>query len=184
RHGIFRLMANPDAPVLASDFRAAGEADWRKLVDAILKGAPFERLESRTYDGLTIEPLYPPARAAAGVAGPARGMPLTVLQRVDHSDPAVANAQAREELENGASGLVLVFADSVSANGFGLDGTADAVTRALDGIDLDRGIVLDLNLSPRTRGVVREIAALIKTRRIDAGTVDLRFSLNPIGGFA
>jgi methylmalonyl-CoA mutase len=184
RHGIFRLMANSDAPVLASDFRAAGEADWRKLVDAVLKGAPFERLESRTYDGLIIEPLYPPARAAAGIAGRPGGLPWTVLQRVDHSDPAAANAQAREELENGAGGLVLVFVDSVSANGFGLDGTADAVTRALDGIDLDRGIVIDLNLSPLTRGVVRDIATLIKARGIEAGKVDLRFSLNPIGGFA
>jgi methylmalonyl-CoA mutase len=177
-------MANPDAPLLASDFPAAGEANWRKLVDAVLKGAPFERLESRTYDGLTIEPLYAPARAAAAIAGRPGGAPWTLLQRVDHTDPAAANAQAREDLENGASGLVLVFAESVSANGFGLDGTADAVARALDGIDLDRGIVLDLNLSPRTRGVVRDIAALIKTRGIDADAVDLRFSLNPIGGFA
>src|SRR5262249_36463618 len=182
--GFFPPMANPDAPLLAGDFSAAGEANWRKLVDAVLKGAPFERLESRTYDGLTIEPLYAPARAATAIAGRPGSAPWTLLQRVDHCDPAAANAQAREDLENGASGLVLVFAESVSANGFGLDGTAAAVARALDGINLDRTIVLDLNLSPRTRGVVRDIAALIKKRGIDAGTIDLRFSLNPIGGFA
>src|SRR5262249_45135961 len=106
-------MANPEAPVLASDFPAASEANWRKLVDAVLKGVPFERLESGTDGGRPLEPLYAPARAAAGIVGRPGGAPWTLLQRVDHSDPAAANAQAREDLENGASGLVLVFADSV-----------------------------------------------------------------------
>jgi methylmalonyl-CoA mutase len=184
QRGIFLPMANPEQPITASDFPAAAEADWRKLVAAVLKGAPFERLESRTYDGRTIEPLYPRARAATGVAGRPGGTPWTILQRVDHPDPAAANAQAREDLENGATGLVLVFAESVSANGFGLDGSAAAVARVLDGIDLDRGVVLDLNLSPRTRGVARDLAAYIKRLGITPAAVDLRFSLNPIGGFA
>jgi len=105
------------------------------------------------------------------------------MQRVDHPDPAAANAQAREDVENGSTGLVLVFESSVSANGFGLGPSATALARVLDGIDLRR-IVLDLNLSPATRGMAREVAALVKTRGIEAGAVDLRFSLNPIGGFA
>src|SRR5207302_6865633 len=102
----------------------------------------------------------------------------------DHPDPAAANAQVKEDLGNGASGLVLVFAESVSANGFGLEAAAPSLALVLDGIDLGRDSVLDLNLSPRTRGVVRDLAALIKHRGIDPPSVDLRFSLNPIGGFA
>jgi methylmalonyl-CoA mutase len=177
-------MANPNAPAIASDFPSATEADWRKLVDAVLKGAPFERLKSRTHDGLTIEPLYPRARTATTIAGRPAGTPWAVMQRVDHPDPAAANAQAKEDLGNGASGLVLVFAESVSANGFGLEAAAPSLAQVLDGIDLGRDTVLDLNLSPRTRGVVRDLAALIKHRGIDSASVDLRFSLNPIGGFA
>jgi methylmalonyl-CoA mutase len=177
-------MANPDAPAIAGDFPSATEADWRKLVDAVLKGAPFERLKSRTHDGLTIEPLYPRARTATTIAERPAGTPWTIMQRVDHPDPAAANAQAKEDLANGASGLVLVFAESVSANGFGLEAAAPSLTQVLDGIDLGRDIVLDLNLSPRTRSVVRDLAALIKHRGIDPPSVDLRFSLNPIGGFA
>ncbi len=46
-------MTNPDSLPLAADFPAATREDWRKLVDAVLKGAPFARLESKTYDGLT-----------------------------------------------------------------------------------------------------------------------------------
>jgi len=177
-------MANPDAPAIAGDFPSATEADWRKLVDAVLKGAPFERLKSRTHDGLTIEPLYPRARTATTIAGRPTGTPWAVMQRVDHPDPAAANAQAKEDLGNGASGLVLVFAESVSANGFGLEAAAPSLAQVLDGIDLGRDTVLDLNLSPRTRGVVRDLGALIKHRGIDPPSVDLRFSLNPIGGFA
>ena len=61
-------MADPKAPaepaLTAGDFPTATEADWRKLVDAVLKGGSFERLKSRSSDGLTIEPLYAPARQA------------------------------------------------------------------------------------------------------------------------
>ena len=176
-------MARPEAPISAADFPTATEAAWRKLVDAALKGGSFERLKSRTYDGLTIEPLYSSAREASRVAGRAGGAAWTVMQRVDHPDPAAANVQAREDLEGGAIGLVLVFAGSVSANGFGLEANSTALARVCEGID-PRGIVLDLNLSPPTRGMAREVAALIKNRGIAPGAVDLRFSINPIGGFA
>ncbi|MFZ1149794.1 MAG: methylmalonyl-CoA mutase family protein [Xanthobacteraceae bacterium] len=176
-------MANPKAPISATDFPAATEADWRELVDAVLKGGSFERLKSRTYDGLTIEPLYSSAREASVIAGRPGGTAWAVMQRVDHPDPAAANVQAREDLDGGAAGLVLVFAGSVSANGFGLEANSAALTRVLDGID-PRGIVLDLNLSPPTRGMAREVATLIKNRGIAPSAIDLRFSINPIGGFA
>jgi len=179
----FASMATHDTPLSAGDFLAASEADWRKLVDAALKGGSFARLESRTYDGLTIEPLYSPARGARNVAGRAGGAAWSVMQRVDHPDPAAANAQAREDLAGGATGLVLVFAGSVSANGFGLHADPTALARVLDGIDLTHS-VLDLNLSPPTRHMARELAGLTKTRGIEPAAIDLRFSLNPIGGFA
>jgi methylmalonyl-CoA mutase len=176
-------MAKPEVPISAADFPAATEADWRKLVDAALKGGSFERLKSRSYDGLTIEPLYSSAREASVIAGRPGGTAWTVMQRVDHPDPPAANAQAREDLDSGATGLVLVFAGSVSANGFGLEANSAGLARVLDGIDL-RGIVLDLNLSPPTRGMAREVAMLIKNRGITPSAIDLRFSINPIGGFA
>jgi methylmalonyl-CoA mutase len=176
-------MAKPETPISAADFPAATEADWRKLVDAVLKGGSFERLKSRTYDGLTIEPLYSSARDASVIAGRPGGTAWAVMQRVDHPDPAAANVQAREDLGGGATGLVLVFAGSVSANGFGLEANSAALARVLDGID-PRGIVLDLNLSPPTRGMAREVTTLIKNRSIAPSAIDLRFSINPIGGFA
>ena len=70
---------------LAAEFPAARREDWLKLVTAALKGAPFEKLVSRTYDDLRIEPLY--GRDAKGEPrGRAPGAPWQVLARVDHPE--------------------------------------------------------------------------------------------------
>src|ERR671921_781830 len=78
---------------LASEFPPSNAAHWRKLTEAALKGADFDkRLVKQTYDGLRIEPLYPRATGAKPVAGrPAQ--PWQVMARVDHPDPAAANKQ-------------------------------------------------------------------------------------------
>ena len=61
---------------LAAEFPPVTEADWRKLVEAALKGADFDkRLVSHTYDGLRIEPLYPRAAGVKPVVGPRPGAP-------------------------------------------------------------------------------------------------------------
>ena len=170
---------------LAAEFPPTSQADWRKLVEAALRGASFEkRLTSQTYDGLRIEPLYRRAAGAKPVAGRAPGAAWTLMQRVDHPDPAAANAQALQDLENGASGLTLVFAGSLNANGYGLDASPETMARLLDGVELDAGITIDFNLSSPTRTAVQHFAALVKSRNYSPAAVDLRASLNPIGGFA
>jgi methylmalonyl-CoA mutase len=170
---------------LAAEFPATGQAEWRKLVEAALKGASFEkRLVSQTYDGLRIEPLYPRAAGAKPVAGRAPGAAWTVMQRVDHPDPVAANAQALQDLENGATGLTLVFAGSLNANGYGLDASPETIARLLDGVMLDAGITIDFNLSPATRTAVQHFAAFVKSRKLPAEAVDMRASINPIGGLA
>jgi methylmalonyl-CoA mutase len=179
----FGPMTDPLA--LAVEFPTTDAAEWRKLVDAALKGANFDkRLVSQTYDGLRVEPLYPRAAGAEPVAGRAPGFAWTIMQRVDHPDPVAANKQALEDLENGATGLTLVFAGSLNANGYGLAATPDTIARVLEGIDLDAGITIDFNLSPPTRAAAQMVVALVKERKLSPATVDLRTSLNPIGGFA
>src|ERR1700693_5907351 len=174
-----------DPLALAAEFPPTSQADWRKLVEAALKGASFEKkLVSRTYDGLRIEPLYPRAAGARPVAGRTPGAAWTLMQRVDHPDPAVANAQALQDLENGATGLTLVMAGSISANGYGLDASPATLARVLDGVELDAGITIDFNLSPPTHNAMHNFAALIKARKLAPASVDLRASINPIGGFA
>ncbi len=170
---------------LAAEFPPTSQAEWRKLVEAALKGASFEkRLVSQTSDGLRIEPLYARAAGAKPIAGRTPGASWALMQRVDHPDPAAANAQALEDLENGATGLTLVFAGSINANGYGLDASPATLARVLDGVQLDAGITIDFNLSPPTRSAVQHFAALVKSRKVSPASVDLRASLNPLGGFA
>jgi len=83
---------------LAADFPTAGYDDWRKLVDGVLKGAPFEKLVGKTYDGLKIDPIYRRAKGVTPIAGRAAAAPWQVMQRIDHPDTGKANALALHEL--------------------------------------------------------------------------------------
>src|SRR5437764_6794270 len=143
---------------LAADFAPATYDDWRKLVDGVLKGAPFETLVGKTYDGIKIDPIYPRAKGAAPVVGRAAAAPWQIMQRIDHPDAAQANAQALHDLENGATGLTLVFAGANGAHGFGLEPAAEAVEKVLDGIFLDAGIAIELQIGPQSRMAAIHVA--------------------------
>jgi methylmalonyl-CoA mutase len=169
---------------LAAEFPATERDDWRKLVEAALKGRSFDKLISKTYDGIAIEPLYERARGAQPVAGRAAGRPWQVLQRVDHPDPREANKQVLDDLENGATGLVLVMAGSINANGYGLDASPQTLARVFDRVHLDAGITIDFNLSAATRGAAGHFAELAKQRGLAPSAIDMRAGINPIGGFA
>jgi methylmalonyl-CoA mutase len=169
---------------LASDFPPATYEDWRKLVDGVLKGAPFEKLVGKTYDGVRIEPIYRRAINASPVAGRAAAAPWQVMQRIDHPDAACANAQALHDLENGATGLTLVFAGANGARGVGLDPSAEAVEKILDGIYLDAGIAIELQIGPQSRMAAIHVAEYIKRKGLNPVSCDIRFGLDPLGACA
>lgn len=169
---------------LAAEFAPATQDDWRKLVDGVLKGAPFEKLVGKTYDGIRIDPIYGRAKGAAPIAGRAAAAPWQIMQRIDHPDPAQANAQALRDLENGATGLTLVFAGANGAHGFGLDPSPESVEKILDGVLLDAGIALELQIGPQSRMVAIHIAELVKRKGLSPASCDIRFGLDPLGACA
>jgi methylmalonyl-CoA mutase len=169
---------------LAADFQPATYDDWRKLVDGVLKGAPFEKLTAKTSDGLKIEPIYPRARGAAPIAGRAPAAPWQIMQRIDHPDAALANAQALHDLENGATGLTLVFAGANGAYGFGLEPSAEAVEKVLDGVFIDAEISIELQVGPQSRMAAIHVAEYVKRRGLDPAACNIRFGLDPIGACA
>src|SRR4051812_16435147 len=178
-------MSDTEELSFASDFPAAAREQWLKLVDGVLKGAPFEnRLVSRTYVGLMIQPIYSCAQHAHPLATRAPGRPWEVMQRVDHPDPAAANEEALHDLENGATGLTVVCKGSINADGFGLDSSLETLERVFDGIYLDAGVAVDFNVVAETRDAAKNFAALVKKRGIAPDTVALRASLNPPGPIA
>ncbi|MGY8664587.1 methylmalonyl-CoA mutase family protein [Bradyrhizobium sp. UFLA05-109] len=178
------MTAVTDDLLLAADFPKASYEDWRKLVDGVLKGAPFEKLVGKTYDGLKIDPLYPRARDVAPMAGRPAAAPWQVMQRIDHPNAVLANAQALTDLENGATGLTLVFAGGNGSHGFGLEPTADAVAKVLKDIHLDAGIGIELQVGPQSRMAAIHVAEYVKSKGIDPAACDIRFGLDPLAACA
>jgi methylmalonyl-CoA mutase len=169
---------------LAADFAPATYDDWRKLVDGVLKGAPFEKLVGKTSDGLKIDPIYARARHASPIAGRAAAAPWQVMQRIDHPDTVQANAQALQDLENGATGLALVFAGANGAYGFGLEPSTEAIEKVLDGVFIDAGIAIELQVGPQSRMAAIHVAEYVKRRGLDPAACDIRFGLDPLGACA
>ncbi len=178
------MASESDELRLAAEFPPATREAWLKLVDGVLKGAPFERLVGKTYDGVKIEPIYQRAANAQLIAGRGAAEPWQIMQRVDHPDAAQANAQALHDLENGANGLTLVFAGATAARGAGLPPTAEALKRALDDIYLDAGIAIEFEIGPQSRDIAIHFAELLKARGIAPANVDARFGFDPIGAAA
>ncbi|MBS7542231.1 methylmalonyl-CoA mutase family protein [Ancylobacter oerskovii] len=164
-------------------FPAASREDWLALVEGVLKGAPYERrMVAHTLDGLALDAL-PPRRSHAGpVAARPAGTAWKVLTRIDHTDPAAANAQALEDLANGADGLALMFAGAPSARGFGLPVTREAIAAALDGVMADL-VTLRVEAGRfQGRDIALALAALLEPH--DPARLDIRFGLDPIGDLA
>lgn len=168
---------------LAAEFPPASESDWRKRVEAVLKGADFEkRLYSTTADGIAIAPLHS-AGEAFEVRRPKQS-PWTVMQRVDHPDSAKANAQALDDINHGATGLELVFAGAASAYGFGLAAPgARGIQRLLADIRID-AIEICVAAGPHGAQAAEALAQWIATQPVDPERLRLSFGLDPIGSGA
>src|SRR5437660_871999 len=174
-----------DAPAdilpLAADFPPATREQWRALVAGLLKGAPFDRrLVAKTADGLNIQPLYEGNPQASLLTGRRPGA-WQILQRIDHPDPAAANAEARHDRDNGATGLSLVLAGAVGAYGYGLAADAEAIARALEGIAFDTpGLTLALDGGAQAEEAARRIVSLLGRRGVPADAANIRFGLDPL----
>jgi methylmalonyl-CoA mutase len=175
-------MTDPETLLLAADFAAATREEWRKLVDRVLKGAPFERLISTTYDGLSIEPLARRRADARPVAARPAAAPWRVLARIDHPDPALGNEIALRELNTGAGGLALVFAGAAGDYGFGLRASEEALGRVLEGFDFNVGAALEFDISPHAAAVID--AMLAKGFALSQRGAGIRVGHDPIGATA
>jgi methylmalonyl-CoA mutase len=172
-------MPDPETVPLASDFPEATRDDWARIAQAVLKGAPLERLVSTTYDGISIEPLAP-RRGDAGPLVIRRGATAwQALARIDQIDPAIANESALEELNGGANGLWLVFEGAIGDYGYALPADDTALARILDGVDLTAGISVELDLSPHAAAAID--AALAKGLAARPGAANLRIGHDPLG---
>ena len=165
-----------------ADFASPTREQWLDLVGRILKGRDFGTLVSATYDGLEITPLYPKSEAPPQPwrsAGPWR-----VSQRVDHPDPAAANALARTDLEGGANALTIVLPKVPAARGFGVDvRSVDDLDAVLQGISLDQ-LALRLDAGAAARGMAALLVGLAARRGHRGQDLDIDFATDPVGAMA
>lgn len=166
-------------PVLGAAFESVNEEQWRALALKALRGAPFEDLISKSYDGLELQPLY--TRATTGQAALARsGASVAALTRIDLPDAAQANAQIRADLEGGAAGVQLVFADGAGAHGFGLPADI-SMASLLDGID-PAGCAFVLDGAQINHA--KSLAEFAAASGLDCASAQICFGLDPLSAQA
>jgi methylmalonyl-CoA mutase len=169
---------------LARDFPLSSEADWQALVKEALKGAPLSSLRSVSYDGIAIEPLYARTKDGSVIPGREPGEAWAVMQRIDLPDADAANAQILDDLNNAASGIVLVFDGAVGDYGYALPATDAAIETALKGVHLDWGVPIELDFGPPSRQAAVLVANYVKAKGLAPSAVNIRFGFDPFGAMA
>ncbi|MCB2101708.1 MAG: methylmalonyl-CoA mutase subunit beta, partial [Rhodobacterales bacterium] len=196
---------------LAGEFPTPSRDEWLSLVDKALKGAPFDKmLVSRTYDGITIQPLYgrgdrpgegdpsgfpgaAPFTRGARAAGATAGWDVRQLHL--HPDPGTCNAEIRRDIERGVTSLRLRLHAAARR---GLDSDAGGDLTGEDGViidrldDLDRALKdIDLVAAPVSlepgaafAAGAALMAALWRRRGIADGDARGTFGADPLGTLA
>ena len=160
--------AHPEPERLLAEFPIPSYADWRKLVEAELKGAPFDKkMFTATPEGITLHPIYQ-AQDIAGVAhvnswpgfapyvrgtraSGYTGEPWAVAQEITATTPEDFNQAALNSISRGLNALNIVVdqatrnghdPDSAGPSEVGVGGLSIAsledLDRALAGVELGK----------------------------------------------
>ncbi len=159
------VTTDSDNENLFAEFTPPTYQEWRDATIASLKGVPFERLVTHTYEGIDLQPLYRQEDAASishqftlpGNAPYVRGStasgnlvdPWLVAQEIGYASPAAVNAALRHDLQRGQTAVNLVLDEPtragldpdradpavVGSNGMSL-ADLDDLSVALAGVDL------------------------------------------------
>jgi methylmalonyl-CoA mutase len=147
-HGAAEVTDQSQTLPLAADFPPATRDQWLALVEKVLarESGGAARLVSRTPEGIAIEALYTRADRSEGRQAQAPRARLSgedawdICQIHAEPDPALANAAILEDLEGGATSVLLQLA---APGAWGLGNRRDVLARALAGVRLDAcGIAL------------------------------------------
>lgn len=178
------VLDGMDARILKrAGFAPVDEAAWRALAEKALKGADFDAtLVSHSDDGIAIRPIYPRREGAfplshSHTATPHAGDAWTVNQRRDDADPVRARAQMADDLENGATGIALVFSGSAAAHGAGIAARSDTAFGKTAASRAAAPFSLRLEASFSDRGLAATLADALD--KVGARTAPVHFGLDP-----
>lgn len=210
------MSSTPSQPVpgrLLAEFPPVTYDDWRKQVEAELKGAPFDKkMLMGTYEGISLKPIYRRediARLAhvdsfPGFAPFVRGArasgylkePWDVSQEITCASPSAFNQAARNSISRGLSALNMVL-DHATRSGqdpdwappedVGCGGLSIAslgdLDRALDGVDLEK-ISLLVRSGASAMPFAALLLALVRQRRKDPAKLCGCIEMDPLGVLA
>lgn len=173
-----------DASILrTAGFAPVDAAGWRALAEKALKGADFDAtLLSQTDDGIAIQPIYPRREGAlplahSHAATPHAGGAWTVNQRRDDADTARARAQMADDLENGATGIALVFKGSASAHGAGMTASGETAFAKTAAARAATPFSLRLEANFQDKALSATLARALD--KADARSAPVHFGLDP-----
>lgn len=168
---------------LAAEFPAATEEQWRAAVAKVLakSGVEFDSLESATYDGIAVHPLYTTAATfpETGVPGQApfvRGATAAGATETGwdvrqlHADPD-AKATNQAVLADLTAGATSVWLKNIAP---------DQIAAALDGVYLDLAPIA-LDAGSDTVAAAEALFALAGAREVAAGELRGSLGADPIG---
>lgn len=174
-------------------------ANWRKTVEAELKGAAFDKkLVTRTPEGVAVQPLYTRAdlasrhaHAAALAKAPGetpflRGSRSAggwqVAQEIAAATPAEFNARLRNDLMAGQDAAVIVAATPARPSGLSL-ASDTALEVALDGVELS-AIPVHIDAGAVANEIADRYLALVERRGVDAKKLSGSLTADPLGAWA
>lgn len=206
------MSTQVSTPLLA-EFPPASYDDWRKLVEAELKGAPFDKkMYSATYDGITLKPIYrredvanlPHMNSLPGFAPFVRGASASgyvreswdVSQEIAVASPTDFNFAARNSISRGLNALNMVL-DRATRNGLDPDwaapedvgfgglsiATLGDLDRALDGVDLEK-TSLFVRSGASALPFASLLIALAKKRKKSLAQLHGCIEMDPVGVLA
>ncbi|MEQ8331791.1 methylmalonyl-CoA mutase family protein [Nisaea sp.] len=172
---------------LAEEFPETSREAWMSAVEAVLKGASFDKVLTRqTYEGLKLQPIYTGMDAPDGRTVPVPGGDRTetgwdVRQMQAHGDPAEVAKAARQDLERGATSVLLRI-DRPGVDGL-VVGSTDDLDKALDGVHLNMAPVA-LDAGPFAPVLAAMLQDLWHRRNCDAGEVSGSYRIDPLATLA
>ena len=210
-------MSSTNTPVaqgkLLAEFPPATYENWRKLVEAELKGAPFDKkMFSATYEGITLKPIYqredvahlPHVNSLPGFAPFVRGTNASgfvkeswaVSQEIACASPTEFNLAACNSIARGLTALNMVldratrnghdpdWAEPEDVGGGGLSiATLGDLDRALDGVDLEK-TSLFVRSGASALPFAALLVALVKKRKKSSAELRGCIEMDPLGVLA
>ena len=186
-----------------SEFPAPAYEEWKQAAEQSLKDGSFEKLLTKTYENITLQPMYqkdvlehiPYVDAPPGSYPFHRGTktvrnekaPWLVNQEVLYPHPKQANETIQHDLENGQTGIHLVLNEATKCGDFDKQSQTGIIIQNLEDlhvlfheIDLER-FPIYVNAGALSLPFFAMFAAYLKEKQIFFGNVKGVIGADPLG---